>query len=78
MKTNRTTTAQIFVENRYSKFTTFFRIPFKEASDEAFKGSYHCWRDLLGSWADVCVAALESRICVYRLFCIVGIFDLKT
>lgn len=66
-----TTTAKVFVENRYSEFTTFFRIPFKEVPyDEVYKDSHYCWRDLLGSWTDVCIAALESRMdsCVSILF----------
>ena len=71
METNKTTTAQVFVENRYSEFTTFFRVPFKEASfEEIYKDYNPCWMDLLGSWADVCIAALESRMdsCVSMLF----------
>lgn len=71
METNKKTTAQVFIENKYSEFTTFFRIPFKEASfEEIYKDFNPCWMDLLGSWADVCIAALESRMdsCVAMLF----------
>jgi hypothetical protein len=71
METNKKTTAQVFVENRYSEFTTIFRIPFKEVPyDEVYEDCHYCWRDLLGSWTDVCIAALESRMdsCVSMLF----------
>lgn len=63
------TSAQVFVENQYSEFTTFFRIPFKETPWEEVFGP-HCWKDLIGSWAQVCILALELRMdsCVSMLF----------
>lgn len=55
------------VYEAYAEFTTLFRIPFKEGSVEC---NPYIWQDLLGSWAEVCIKALEMRIdaCVSMLF----------
>lgn len=60
-------TAKVYNENRYAEFSTFFRIPFKEGEVPV---AYHVWKDLLGSWRDVLILALELRMdsCVSMLF----------
>lgn len=60
-------TAAVYNDNRYAEFTTLFRIPFKEGE---VPYNEHAWKDLLGSWADVLILALESRMdsCVSMLF----------
>lgn len=60
-------TANVYNDNRYAEFTTLFRIPFK---DGEVPYNEHVWKDLLGSWADVLILALESRMdsCVSMLF----------
>jgi hypothetical protein len=63
--------AKVFVENKYAEFTTFFRIPFKETPyEEVYGNGKHIWKDLLGSWSDVCILALNMRMdsCVSMLF----------
>lgn len=64
---NLTSSANVFVENQYAEFTTLFRIAFKQG--EVPRNS-HAWRDLLSSWAPVCILALEMRMdsCVSMLF----------
>jgi hypothetical protein len=61
---------QVFVENHYAEFTTMFRIQFQDnTKDEPLRPSY-LWKDLLRSWAIVCVEALETRMesCISILF----------
>lgn len=60
-------TAKVYNENRYAEFQTFFRIPFKEGE---VPYNHHTWKDLLGSWRDVLILALELRMdsCVSMLF----------
>lgn len=60
-------TATVYNENRYAEFSTFFRIPFKEGE---VNYSHHTWKDLLGSWREVLILALELRMdsCVSMLF----------
>ena len=69
---NLISTAKVNSENKYSEFTTLFRIPFKETPIEEVYGNAKTfvWKDLLGSWADVCILALNMRIdaCVAMLF----------
>lgn len=69
--TNLVSGAKVYSENRYSEFTTLFRIPFKETPlEEVYKDRHHVWKDLLGSWAEVCILALNMRMdsCVSMLF----------
>jgi len=67
--TNLVSAAQVFKENKYAEFTTLFRIPFKETPIEEVNRE-HIWKDLLGSWAEVCILALNMRMdsCVSMLF----------
>ena len=64
---NFTSSAKVFSENQYSEFTTLFRIPFKNGNVER---NPHLWKDLIGSWAEVMITALEMRMdsCVSMLF----------
>lgn len=69
--TNLVSEAKVFVENKYAEFTTLFRIPFKETPlEEVYGNRKHIWVDLLGSWSEVCVMALNMRMdsCVSMLF----------
>lgn len=62
---------KVYSENKYAEFTTFFRIPFKETPyEEVYGDGKHIWKDLLGSWAEVCILALNMRMdsCVSMLF----------
>lgn len=61
---------QVFIENRYAEFTTMFRIQFQDNTKDEPLRSSHVWKDLLGSWAPICIAALESRMesCISTLF----------
>jgi hypothetical protein len=68
---NLVSAAKVYSKNKYSEFTTLFRIPFKETPiEEVFKNREHVWKDLLGSWADTCILALNMRMdsCVSMLF----------
>lgn len=64
---NLKSSAKVF--KGYSEFTTLFRIQHKDW-DEGFVPNHDAWKDVLGSWADVCINALESRMdsCVSMLF----------
>ena len=69
--TNLISEAKVFAENKYAEFTTLFRIPFKETPlEEVYGNRKHMWKDLLGSWAEVCILALNMRMdsCVSMLF----------
>jgi hypothetical protein len=69
--TNLVSEAKVFAENKYAEFTTLFRIPFKETPyEEVYGNRKHVWKDLLGSWAEVCILALNMRMdsCVSMLF----------
>lgn len=59
----------VFTENKYSEFTTFFRIQFQDNRVESLHNE-HLWKDLLGSWSNVCILALEMRMdsCMSMLF----------
>lgn len=68
---NLVSAAKVYNENKYAEFTTLFRIPFKETPLEEICGNReHIWKDLLGSWAEVCILALNMRMdsCVSILF----------
>lgn len=68
---NLVSAAKVFTENKYAEFTTLFRIPFKETPiEEVYGNRKHVWKDLLGSWAEICIAALNMRMdsCVSMLF----------
>lgn len=68
---NLVSTAKVYNENQYAEFTTLFRIPFKEMPiDEIYENRRNLYADLLGSWADVCILALNMRMdaCVAMLF----------
>lgn len=68
---NLVSAAKVYSENKYSEFTTLFRIPFKETPiEEVYRNREHVWKDLLGSWAEVCILALNMRMdsCVAMLF----------
>ena len=64
------TNAQVFIENRYAEFTTLFRIQFQDNTKGESLRPAHLWKDLLGSWAPVCIEALEARMesCISMLF----------
>lgn len=68
---NLVSAAKVYRENRYAEFTTLFRIPFKEGNIEEIYGNRnYVWKDLLGSWANTCILALNMRMdsCVAMLF----------
>lgn len=69
MKNSLKSSAKTYVENGYSEFSTFFRIPYKEW-DTDFVPNHDVWKDILSTWAKVCIKALESRMdsCVSMLF----------
>ena len=63
---NLVSSAKVNSENKYSEFTTLFRIPFKEKSFIYADTSYQ----ILESWKDTCIKALEMRMdaCISMLF----------
>lgn len=68
---NLVSAAKVFTENKYAEFTTLFRVPFKETPlEEVYGNRKHMWKDLLGSWAEICITALNMRMdsCVSMLF----------
>jgi hypothetical protein len=68
VNTNLVSSAKVYSDNHYAEFTTLFRIPFKEGNvDDYIKFD---WRDLLGSWKETCILALNMRMdaCVSMLF----------
>lgn len=68
---NLVSAAKVYSENKYSEFTTLFRIPFKEGNlEEVYGNRRHTWKDILGSWANTCILALNMRMdsCVSMLF----------
>lgn len=67
---NLVSSAKVFLENKYSEFTTLFRIPFKEMPYEEVYTEKDRWRKILQAWAPVCITALEARMdsCVAMLF----------
>lgn len=62
--------SNVVVENHYAEFTTMFRIQFQDNTNGESLHSSHFWKDLLGSWAPICVEALEARMesCISMLF----------
>ena len=68
---NLVSKAMVYSENKYAEFTTLFRIPFKETPyEEVYGNKKHFFKDVLGSWADTCIKALNMRMdsCVAMLF----------
>ena len=68
---NLVSSAKCYSENRYSEFTTLFRIPFKETPfEEVYKEQHNRYVKVLRAWAEVCIRALEMRMdsCVAMLF----------
>lgn len=68
INSNLVSSAKVYVDDKFAEFTTLFRIPFKEGNvDDYIKFD---WKDLLGSWADTCILALNMRMdaCVSMLF----------
>lgn len=65
-QTNLVSSANVYPEQGYSEFTTVFRVPFKQGT---VVYNDHVWKDILGSWTDVCVLALNLRMesCVSML-----------
>lgn len=63
-------TAKVFSENKYSEFTTFFRVPFKKGDIIEFVNTTTCYKKIFTTWSDVCIRALEARMdsCVSMLF----------
>lgn len=69
--TNLVSSAKCYSENRYSEFTTLFRIPFKEMPyEEVYKEQHNRYIKVLRAWAEVCIKALNARMdsCVAMLF----------
>ena len=64
---NLISSATVSSANKYSEFTTTFRIPFKEGNVER---NPHLWKDLLSSWSAVCISALQDRMqsCIAMLY----------
>lgn len=65
-QTSLVSSANVYPEQKYSEFTTVFRVPFKQGT---VVYNNHVWKDILGSWADTCVLALDLRMdsCVTML-----------
>lgn len=62
---NLVSAAKVYNENKYAEFTTLFRIPFKEMPIEEIGNRRNLYADLLGTWADVCILALNMRMDAY-------------
>lgn len=59
--TNNNFSAKVSAENKYSEF--ILRIPFKEGDvTEMYDKNIHSWKDLLRSWAETCILALNMRM----------------
>ena len=68
---NLVSSAKVFSENKYSEFSTIFRIQFNNVDPATvFQGNTDRWKDVLSSWSEVCIRALEARMdaCVSMLF----------
>ena len=68
---NLVSTAEVYSENKYAEFTTFFRIPFNNVDPATiFIGRTDRWKEILSAWSKVCIRALELRMdaCVSMLF----------
>ena len=68
---NLVSSAKVFSENKYSEFSTIFRIQFNNVDPATvFQGNTDRWKDVLSSWSEVCIRALELRMdsCVAMLF----------
>jgi hypothetical protein len=69
INSNLVSSAKVIKEDKFAEFTTLFRIPFKE-HDPNNKLIKVDWRDILGSWQETCILALNMRMdaCVSMLF----------
>lgn len=68
---NFVSTAKVNSENKYSEFTTFFRIPFNNVDPATiFSGKTDRWKEIFSAWSEVCIRALDARMdsCVSMLF----------
>ena len=67
---NLVSTAKVYTENKYSEFTTFFRIPFNKVDPATiFTCKTDRWKDVFSAWSEVCIRALGTRMdaCVSML-----------
>ena len=68
---NLVSAATINREQKYSEFSTVFRIPFNNVEPSTiFTGKTDRWKEILSAWSEVCIRALETRMdsCVSMLF----------
>lgn len=67
--TNLKSTAVVYPENKYAEFTTFFRVKFTEDVDAKPIDIRTLELDIIGTFADVIIRALEARMdsCVSML-----------
>jgi hypothetical protein len=67
--TNLKSTATVYPENRYAEFSTFFRVKFTEDVVTKPINSRALELDIIGTFADVIIRALEARMdsCVSML-----------
>ena len=68
---NLVSTAKVYTENKYSEFTTFFRIQFNKVDPATiFTGKTDRWKEVFSAWSEVCIRALDTRMdaCVSMLF----------
>ena len=68
---NLVSSAVINREQKYSEFSTVFRIPFNNVDPSTiFTDKTDLWRKVLSAWLEVCIRALELRMdsCVSMLF----------
>ena len=68
--TNLVSSAKVYYDNKYSEFTTFFRIPFKQGEELHPIDRTGYWMDIIGAWSKTLILALETRMdsCVAMLF----------
>ena len=68
VNSNLVSSVKVYADNQYAAFTTLFRIPFKQGNSDNCIKAY--WTDIIGSWAETCITALEMRMdaCVSMLF----------
>ena len=68
---NLVSTAKVYTENKYSEFTTFFRIPFNKVDPTTILTcKTDRWKEIFSAWSEVCIRALDTRMdaCVSMLF----------
>ena len=64
-------TVNVNFENKYSEFTTLFRVPFNDVDPTSIcTGNTNRWKHILAAWSVVCIRALEARMnsCISMLF----------